>query len=66
MVKKIVEFKKNSGSKKNGNFKSVDPSQTNERPRRKADVECFLVHWKRNYPKYLAEKNKLKHLAQVY
>ena len=65
MVKKTTQFKKKkNGSKKKGNSKGAGPSYTpkKERPGPKADTECFFCkekgHWKRNCPKYLAEKKK--------
>src|SRR6266480_600345 len=65
MVKKSTQFKKKkNGSKKKGNSKGAGPAYTpkKERPGPKADAECFFCkekgHWKRNCPKYLAEKKK--------
>jgi hypothetical protein len=56
--------KKNSGSKKKWSSKGVGSSHMprKERPRPKADAECFFCkekgHWKRNCPKYLAKRKK--------
>src|SRR3954468_16796827 len=63
MVNKTTKFKKQGKSKKKGNFKkggkkfTASAKKTKARP--KPDTECFYCkgegHWKRNFPKYLAD-----------
>ena len=63
MVNKTTSLKKNSKGKK-GNFKKTDKqvSAPMKKPKAgpKPETECFYFngngHWKRNCPKYLADK----------
>src|SRR3954462_12470405 len=63
MVNKTPSFKKGKGAKKSfkkGSGKRVAPAEKNLKSRPKPYTECFYCkdkgHWKRNYPKYLADK----------
>ena len=81
MVNKTTSFKK-KGQGQKGNFKKnnkqvVDPTKK-PKARPKPETECFYYkgngHWKRNYPKYLADKKDGKvnkgifdrHVIDVY
>ena len=63
MVDKTTSFKK-KGKGKKGNFKKngkqVSTPMKKPKARPKPETECFYCegngHWKRNYPKYLADK----------
>ena len=82
MVNKTTSFKKKSKGKKKGNFKknSKQVAAQEKKPKYgpKAKTECFYCkqtgHWKRNYPKYLADKKDGKvnkgicdiHVIDVY
>ena len=63
MVNKTTSFKK-KGKWKKGNFKKNDKqiATPGKKPKAgpKPETECFYCkgkgHWKRNYPKYLADK----------
>ena len=81
MIDKTTSFKKRAKGKK-GNFKkngkqvATPMKKTKARP--KPETECFYCkgngHWKRNYPKYLADKKDGKlnksifdiHVIDVY
>ena len=64
MVNKTTSFKKKGKGKKKGNFKkngkqvAAQEKKPNSGP--KPETKCFKCkqtgHWKRNYPKYLADK----------
>ena len=64
MVNKTTSFKKNGKGKKKGNFKknSKQVAAQEKKPKSgpKPETECFYCkqtgRWKRNYPKYLADK----------
>ena len=81
MVNKTTSFKKKSKGKK-GNFKKngkkVSTPMKKPKARPKPETKCFYCkgngHWKRNYPKYLADKKDGKvnkyifdiHVIDVY
>ena len=81
MVNKTTSFKK-KGKGKKGNFKmngkQVATPMKKPKARPKPETECFYFkgngHWKRNYPKYLADKKDGKvnksifdiHVIDVY
>ena len=64
MVNKTTSFKKKGKWKKNGNFrkngKQVVVQEKKPKSGPKPETECFYCkqtgHWKRNCPKYLADK----------
>ena len=64
MVNKTTSFKKKGKGKKKGNFKknSKQVAAQEKKPKSgpKPETECFYCkqtgHWKRNCPKYLADK----------
>jgi hypothetical protein len=63
MVNKTTSFKRAKGAKgsfKKGSGKRVAPTEKKLKSRPKPDTECFYCkdkgHWKRNCPKYLADK----------
>ena len=64
MVNKTTSFKKKGKGKKKGNFKKnskqVATQEKKPKPGPKPETECFYCkqtgHWKRNCPKYLADK----------
>ena len=64
MVNKTTSFKKKGKGKKKGNFKKNSKQVATPMKKRKArpkpETECFYYkgngHWKRNCPKYLADK----------
>ena len=64
MVNKTTSFNKTGKGKKKGNFKKNDKQVVTPRKKPKAglkpETECFYCkgtgHWKRNCPKYLADK----------
>ena len=64
MVSKTTSFKKKGKGKKKGNFKknSKQVAAQEKKPKSgpKPETECFYCkqtgHWKRNCPKYLADK----------
>ena len=64
MVNKTTSFKKKGKGKKKGNFKKnikqVATQEKKPKPGPKPETECFYYkqtgHWKRNCPKYLADK----------
>ena len=64
MVNKTTSFKKKGKGKKKGNFKNngkqVAAQEKKPKSRPKPKTECFYCkqtgHWKRNCPKYLADK----------
>src|SRR4051812_37492124 len=63
MVNKPPSFNKGKGAKKpfkKGNGKRVVPAEKKLKSGPKPDIECFYCkdkgHWKRNCPKYLADK----------
>src|SRR4051812_40446787 len=63
MVNKTPSFKKGKGAKKSfkkGSGKRVAPAEKKLKSGPKPDTECFYCkdkgHWKRNCPKYLANK----------
>ena len=68
LVKKTTHFKKKAGKKKKkGSSKAAGEARTpgkgkDPKSNPKLDAECFFCkekgHWKRNCPKYLAEKKK--------
>ena len=82
MVNKTTSFKKKGKGKKKGNFKKnvkrVATQEKKPKPGPKPETECFYCkqtgHWKRNYPKYLADKKDGKvnkgicdiHVIDVY
>ena len=81
MVNKTTSFKK-KGMEKKGKFKKNDKQVATHvkepKARPKPETECFYCkgygHWKRNYPKYLADKKDGKlnkgifdiHVIDVY
>ena len=75
MVYKITSFKK-KGKGKKGNFKrnSKQVAAKAKKPKSgpKPETECFYYkgtgHWKRNYPKYLADKkdDKMKGIFDIH
>ena len=82
MVNKTTSFKK-KGKGKKGNFKKdgkqvATPVKKPKAGPNKPETECFYCkrngHWKRNYPKYLADKKDDKvnkgifdiHVIDVY
>ena len=64
MVNKTTSFKKKGKGKKKGNFKKnskqVAAQELKPKSGPKPEIECFYYkgtdHWKRNCPKYLADK----------
>ena len=60
MVNKTTSFKKNGKGKKKGNFKNNVKQVVAQEKKPKSETECFYCkgnrHWKRNCPKYLADK----------
>ena len=82
MVNKTTSFKKKGKGKKKGSFKKNDKQVATQekkpKPGPKPETECFYCkqtgHWKRNCPKYLAEKKDGKvnkgicdiHVIDVY
>ena len=64
MVNKTTSFKKKGKGKKKGNFKKnnkqVDAQEKKPKSGPKPETECVYCkqtgHWKRNCPKYLADK----------
>ena len=82
MVNKTTSFKKKGKGKKKGNFKknSKQVAAQEKKPKSgpKPETECFYCkqtgHWKRNCPKYLADKKDGKvnkgicdiHVIDVY
>ena len=64
MVNKTTSFKKKGKGKKKGNFKKnskqVATQEKKSKSGPKPETECFYCkqtgHWKRNCPKYLADK----------
>ena len=76
MVNKTTSFKKKGKGKKKGNFKknSKQVAAQEKKPKSgpKPETECFYCkgtgHWKRNCPKYLADKKdgKVKGIFDVY
>ena len=76
MVNKTTSFKKNGKGKKKGNLKKngkqVAAQVKKPKSGPKPKTECFYFkgtgHWKRNYPKYLAEKKdgKVKGIFDMY
>ena len=64
MVNNTTSFKKKGKCKKKGNFKKNDKQVAAQvkkpKSRHKPETECFYCkgtgHWKRNCPKYLADK----------
>ena len=82
MINKITRFKKKGKGKKKGNFKKnkkqVAAQAKKPMSRPKPETECFYCkgtgHWKRNYPKWLADKKDGKvnisifdiHVIDVY
>ena len=82
MVNKTTSFKKNGKGKKKGNFKknSKQVAAQEKKPKSgpKPETECYYCkqtgHWKRNCPKYLADKKDGKvnkgicdiHVIDVY
>ena len=82
MVNKTTSFKKKGKGKKKGNFKknSKQVAAQEKKPKSgpKPETECFYCkqtgHWKRNCPKYLADKKDGKvnkgifdiHIIDVY
>ena len=79
MVNKTTSFKKGKGKK--GKFKKnnkqVAAQEKKPKSGPKPETECFYYkgtgHWKRNYPKYLADKKDVKvkdifdiHVIDVY
>ena len=64
MVNKTTSFKKKGKGKKKGNFKNNSKQVTAQEKKPKSgpkpETECFYYkqtgHWKRNCPKYLADK----------
>ena len=75
MVDKITSFKKRAKEKK-GNFKknSKQVATPEKKPKYglKSEIECFYCkgtgHWKRNCPKYLADKKdgKVKGIFDIH
>ena len=82
MVNKTTSFKKKGKGKKKGNFKKTDKQVVTPEKKPKVgpkpETECFYYkgtgHWKRNCPKYLADKKDAKvnkgicdiHVIDVY
>ena len=82
MVNKTTSFKKKGKGKKKGNFKKngkqVAAQEKKPKSEPKPETECFYCkqtgHWKRNCPKYLADKKDGKvnkgicdiHVIDVY
>ena len=76
MVNKTTSFKKKGKGKKNGNFKKngkqVGAQEKKPKAGPKRETEWFCCkgtgHWKRNYPKYLAEKkdDKVKGIFDIH
>src|SRR3954468_13858084 len=82
MINKTTSFKKGKKGKPKGNFekvgKSVATPEKKTKNGRKPETECFYCkgtgHWKRNCPKYLADKKAGKvnkgicdiHVIDVY
>ena len=64
MVNKTTSFKKKGKGKKKGNFKKngkqVAAQEKKPKARPQPETECCYYkgngHWKREYPKYLADK----------
>ena len=75
MVNKTTSFKK-TGKGKKGNFKKngkqVATPRKKPKSRPKPETECFYCkgtgHWKRNFPKYLADKKdgKVKGIFDIH
>ena len=72
MVNKATSFKKNGKGKK-GNFKknSKQVSTKGKKPKSGPKPDCFYCkgtgHWKRNCPKYLADKDgKVKGIFDIH
>ena len=59
MVKKTTQFKKAKGG---GKARKTKKKSKASKPGPKPETECFFCkekgHWKRNCPKYIAEKKK--------
>ena len=76
MVNKTTSFKKKGKGKKKGNFKKnskqVAAQEKKPKSRPKPETECFYCkqtgHWKRNCPKYLADKKdgKVKGIFDIH
>ena len=73
MVKKTTSFKKRGKGKKgnfNKNGKQVATPTKKPKARPKPGTECFYYkgngHWKRNYPKYLADNKDGKVNKSIY
>ena len=76
MVNKTTSFKKKGKGKKKVNFKKnskqVAAQEKKPKARPKPETECFYCkqtgHWKRNFPKYLAEKKdgKVKGICDIH
>ena len=73
MVNKTTSFKK-KGKGKKGNFKKngkkVATPMKKPKARPNPETECFYYkgngHWKRNYPKYFADKKDGKVNKSIY
>ena len=76
MVNKTTSFKKKGKGKKKGNFKKnskqVSTPEKKSKSGPKPETECFYCkgtgHWKRNCPKYLADKKdgKVKGIFDIH
>ena len=74
MVNKTTSFKKKGKGKKKGNFKKNDKQVAAQEKKPKSgpkpEPECFYCkqtgHWKRNCPKYLADKKDGKENKSIY
>ena len=76
MVNKTSSFKKKGKGKKKGNFKKNNKQVASQEKKPKSgpkpETECFYCkgtgHWKRNCPKYLAEKKdgKVKGIFDIH
>ena len=74
MVRKTTSFKKKGKGKKKGNFKKNDKQVAAQEKKPKSgpkpETECFYCkqtsHWKRNCPKYLADKKDGKLNKGIY
>ena len=76
MVNKTTSFKKKGKGKKKGNFKKngkqVATQEKKPKSGPKPETECFYCkgtgHWKRNCPKYLADKKdgKVKGIFDIH
>ena len=74
MVNKTTSFKKKGKGKKKGNFKKnnkqVVAQEKKPKSGPKPETECFYCkgtgHWKRNYPKWLADKEGWQSIFDIH